>query len=61
MMDSKITKLEQEKQELLETLSIVMAWCNLGVEDYIPVWAKAQWLTDCEKLHKTYHKYKNQE
>lgn len=60
-MDTKTLKLQQEKQELLETLSVVVAWCNLGIDTYIPVWAKAQWLTDCERLHKVYNKYKNEQ
>lgn len=60
-MNSEIQKLKKEKEELLEALSIVMAWCNLGIDEYMPVWAKGQWYEDCEKLHKTYNKHKNQE
>lgn len=60
-MHSEIQKLKKEKEELLEALSVVIAWCNIGIETYIPVWAKGQWLDDCQRLHKIYNKYKNQE
>lgn len=60
-MDERVQKLEEDKQELLEVLSVVTAWCNLGIGDYIPAWAKGQWLDDCEKLHQVYHKHKNEE